>query len=409
MDYAVILFLISLILSAFFSGSEMAFVSVSRLELLLHARKTGTVAWWEKKLQEPTKFIVTTLIGNNLALVLFGMAVGMLIWQYIPITSFSEASQLAVETVAGTVVIVIFGEYLPKNIARRYPAQWLKWLGPMFRVFYYLLYPITWIMMLLLPIKEKAKQTTAISRADLEVLLQKHVNIAKEKTVIGDLVRRALELYEKTVRDCMVPRVDVKAVEYNASIDEVKNIFKKTRHSRIVVYKEQIDNVVGYIHIFSLLEKPKSIEEIIKEMPMLTETTPVLKALEVLTSQRKSIAYVVDEYGALAGIVTLEDILEELVGDLWDEQEEEEQEVIFSEQENAYYIKGTASIDELNEEYGFNFPESKEYETIAGFIINQLGFIPSKGYKFTYEDYEIEVVEATRNRILKVKIKMKEN
>lgn len=408
------IFFVSLLMSAFFSGIEIAFISANKLQVELE-KKNGT--WAGRKvaefIQNPTRFINTILIGNNISLVTLTWAASMLLEEKLQGIIPYEAIVILLITLITTVLILIFGEFIPKVFFRIYANPVLKILILPFTIIYYLL----WIMVKFFGFFSKAilgifgvkltmneRQFTPI---DLEHFVKEHsISEEQDREINTSLFENALYLKDTKVRECMIPRTEITAVEENTEIDDLRKTIIETHHSRILVYRETIDNIIGYVHHFNLLLKAGEIKEMLMPIKAVTETMPAQQLMNDFIKEGRTIAYVVDEYGGTAGIITLEDILEEIFGEIEDEYDDDEIKVKkISDYE--YHINGRYEVDRLNEEYKIGIPEG-DYETISGFILAHHENIPDLDEVIQIDQFQFTILEVTEKKIETIKLVLPE-
>ncbi|MEE4257115.1 MAG: hemolysin family protein [Bacteroidales bacterium] len=412
--------LISLLLSAFFSGMEIAFISSNNLKIELDKSKgllSGRI--FSRFNQNPSKFIGALLLGNNVALVIYGIAMADLLTPYIlallPDYLERESLVLLIQTIIATVLILFTAEFLPKALFRQSPNVILNFFAVPVFLFYYLSFPVIWIftgfagflLNVVFGIKS-LEQAYVFSAIDLDDYIR---NFSGEKLEVDDvtseiqMVQNALDFSNVKLRACMVPRPEISALESNESLDELRKLFIETGFSKILIYKESIDNIIGYVHSSDLFKKPADIKSIMRSVFFVPETMLANNVLSMFFKQHKSIAIVVDEFGGTAGIVTMEDIMEEIFGEIEDEYDEDE----FTDKQitdNEYILSGRLEIDYLNEKYGMGFPQSDDYETIAGFIINNHESIPELRDEISIGKYTFTILQASENRIKQVRLKI---
>ncbi|HMQ62273.1 MAG TPA: hemolysin family protein, partial [Flavilitoribacter sp.] len=387
--------LVSLLFSALFSGAEIAFISANKLKLELKKKKNaarGRVVTYF--FERPAEYLSTMLVGNNVALVIFTTALtvplnNLLINQ---IGLQHEGLNLFVQTLIGTVIVLIFGEFLPKTLFRLYADEILYFLALPLRMIQILLLPFSWLMIrasngLLKLFFKTASQPVeqTFTRLDLENLVNATGSDSQEEIVDKQLFGNALNLKETRVREAMVPRTEIENIDVSASVAELEQLFMDTKLSRIIVTKDDIDNVLGYVHHQQLLIKPIDIKTLILEIPFVPEAMRVTDLMNKFIKERTSIACVVDEFGGISGLITLEDILEEIFGEIEDEHDEEDY-VEIQESENEYRFSGRLEIDYLNAKYALDLPEG-EYHTLSGFLVMTMENIPPEGEAIDLNGY----------------------
>ncbi len=405
---------ILLILSALFSASETALTSVSKLKLLKRDEK--------EKIVKVNRLLTAILVANNFVNLLASSLATVLFMRLMQ--RLSEGVVVFLSTVLVTIVLLIFGEITPKIYAREYAEKVYEKSAKIITLIEKMLSPITKVLLLISNklvklIGGQAMESAPFITSDDIVVA---VNIGKEDGTIGRqegmIVERTFELSETTIKEIMTQRVDVVAIEEDASLQELMELVEKEGYSRIPVYKEDIDNIVGVCYVkdvVGILAKSgegnlasKKVKEIVREPIFVPETMKVSTLLKVFKEKKVHLAIVVDEFGGTAGIVTLEDVLEELIGEIMDEYDYDETNIIKKISENTYLVKGTAPINDLERELDIEFPET-EHETIAGFLLEFFQRIPSVGEEMALGRYHFKIVAATKNRIERVLISIKEN
>ena len=402
--------IIFLFLSALFSGTEIAFISANKLRVELKkkkgARRGRVLAHFYEK---PEDFLGTLLVGNNIALVVFTILMTSLLQPYIDPNNNDGILTLLINTIISTIIVLIFGEFLPKTLFRLYADQILYFLAYPLRILKIILMIPSWIMMrfanLLLRIMFKApeeRNVTAFTRLDLENFIS-NTRTESEEEIDKELFGKALNLKDVKVRECMVPRTEIESIDVSASMDDLLQLIKETNHSRIIVTKDDIDNVLGYVHHQQLLFEPKSIKKIILDLPFVPEVMRVTDLMDDFIKKGYNIACVVDEFGGVAGIITLEDILEEIFGEIEDEHDQEEY-VETKVSETEFIFSGRLEIDYLNEKYEeIEFPEG-EYHTLSGYLVMTTESIPEQGDEIELEGYKfiLELVSETKIETIRV-------
>lgn len=403
--------LIFLLLSGFFSGIEIAFISSNRL-LIEVERKKGTrrSLILANFLEKPSEFLGTTLVGNNIVLVVLSILAGHFLLEHLSINSDTFSGMIQV-TLITTLVVLIFGEFLPKVIFQINPTGILFiFTYPLFLI-QWLLTPLVWVMIrtsnavikLLFRLPTKTSEQV-FTRLDLDHFIH-NVNDSCEEDIDTTLFQNALYMHTLKVRECMIPRNEIEGLDINESIETLNDLFLSTHLSRLLIYDENIDYVVGYVHHQRLFEYPKTIKEVLWEIPMVYEFTPAQDVMNRLIKEKLNLAWVVDERGGTAGIVTLEDIFEEIFGDITDEHDvEEEADWAVKLDENEYLFSGRYEIDSLNEDYQLDIPKSDEYHTLSGLIVHIQENIPEQGEKIIMDNFEFIIEEVSNTKIEKVRV-----
>ena len=411
----IILVLVSLVASAFFSGMEIAYLASNRLKIEVE-KKQGTL---RSKIisvfyNNESSMIALLLLGNNVALVVYGMAAAEILN---PIIDHSwgihnEGYRLVLQTLISTLLVLVTAEFLPKAVVQINPNRFLN-IGsfPMLLIFITLYIPTQIVLFISSSILrlfgEKHENTDKVfSRVDLEHYVDDLASRMKSEEEISKdmhILRNALDFSNIKARDCMIPRTEMIAVDIEDEIHDLKSLFIERGLSKIIIYRDSIDNVIGYVHSFELFKNPNSIKQILKPIPFVTEVIPGKELLEKFTSERSNLAIVTDEYGGTAGLVTLEDVIEEIFGEIEDEHDKDDwiEEKI---SENEYLFSARVEIDYLNETFGLKLDESDQYETLAGLIIHQLETIPEKGRTLEFNGYTITIEEVSDRKIEKVRI-----
>ena len=406
-----------LMLSAFFSGMEIAFVSSNRVRLALQIKQHGLVSnALEKITENPSKFIATTLVGNNIALVIYGLFMGDFLIEKIYPESIGindlALSIVFVQTLISAVVILITAEFLPKVVFQIYANALLQFFAIPTVLFYHVLSPLTngflWFSNVILKRFFKTSQDhipTAFSRVDLEEYVTEQVESTDDEDLDSEvqIFHNALTFNDRKAREIMVPRAEVTAVDRYVSIKELISLFSGTGFSKILVYKESLDNVVGYVHAFDLFKKPKNVRSITHPVEFVPEAMLIKDILNSLIKKRKSIAIVLDEYGGTAGMITLEDIVEELFGEIEDEYDQVDLTELKLET-GDYLLSARLEVDYLNDKYKLNLIEDDQYETLGGYIVHHTENIPLKGEIVKIGDYDFEIQKVTASKIETIKI-----
>ncbi|MDA9892549.1 hemolysin family protein [Flavobacteriaceae bacterium] len=412
MIFTDVFIVLCLLLSAFFSGMEIAFVSSNRIYLEIEKSQSGVTSNVLKTItQNPSQFIATMLLGNNIALVLYGIFMGDRILQlFFPETFLSGQASLIVifyQTLISTAIILLTAEFLPKVFFQLYANTFIKIFALPVAIFYFLFYPITYSIIEFTDIILKRFFKTgndevqlSFSKVELGNYIEEQLESSQNKENLDseiEIFQKALDFSEVKTREAMVPRAEVIAVEEQTSIEDIKSLFITTGLSKIPVYKETIDQILGYVHAFEIIKQPKTLKNILLPVAYVPETMLVNDVLKLLTRQHKSIAVVIDEYGGTSGIVTVEDIVEELFGEIEDEYDT----IAHVEKqlsENSYLFSARLEVDYLNEKYHLDLPQSEFYETLGGMIAYTTGEIPAKGERIDIPSFylKIEKVSATK-------------
>lgn len=417
-----LLIILSILLSGFFSGSEIAFVTANKLKLEVASRKksmiAGSLSFFKNN---PETFLTTTLVGNNIVNVIY--ATLMAIFLVVPIQNTSmewfahevtDVEVLMIQTVIASVIIMIFGEILPKAIFRAQADVVINLIAVPLRVFYTVLKPLiilansssNVLIRWLVPGAEVVE--SFYKRQDVELIFRELRESGGSQDIDEDdseILHNVLELSSKRVKDSMIPRIEIEAVEKNTSVNEVLDLFIKTGHSKLPVYQDSIDDVVGVVFAYDLFNKPKSISEIIRPVKLVPYSKKSKDLLTEFRQSNMSVAVVLDEYGGTAGMVTIEDLIEEVVGDIQDEHDVED-EIMKQISNDSYVVSGNVEIEELIERFGeIDIPlEPGEYDTLAGYIINFLGRIPKVNEEVMIGDKKFIISKATLSRIETVKL-----
>ena len=414
----ILLIVFMLLLSAFFSGMEIAFTSKNRLKLEIdrkQSRMFDSIA--EVFARHPGQYITTILVGNNIALVIYSLAMSMLLREIYAGLGWAELARegsVAIDTAVSTVIIIFFAEFLPKSVFRNDPNFYYRVLAPVIYFFYILLYPVArfttllshGILRLLGRRVEEKNITPSFDREDLAALLDASGQEAhSEPDNELKLFQNALDFADLRVRDCMVPRVDVEAVDIDdTTIEQLTARFVESKYSRIFVWQKSIDNIIGYVNSKSLFTRPQRISDVMMEVNFVPETLPLQLVLENFIKHRSNIAVVIDEFGGTAGIISLEDVLEQIFGEIEDEHDVPD---LVEKQVGAdeYVFSCRLEVKYLNERYGLGIEESREYDTLAGFIIYHYEGIPGAGETVFIGNLQLRILRTTRSRIELARVK----
>ena len=416
-----VIILITILLSAFFSGMEIAFVSANKLRLELDKQSEPFNSKILKFVTANSgKYIATMLVGNNIALVIYGIAFATLMEPFYLLYFESEMVVLLLQTVVSTFIILVFSEFLPKTLFRISPNVLLNFFSLPLALFYIVFYPITRFTvgvtnLLLKGILKTdlnvSNKNPVFGRIDLDELVNETDSMGFEKKERMEtevkLFKNALDFSKVKLREIMIPRTEIEMLDINSSIAELRAKFVETGYSRIPFYNENIDNIIGYIHSSVLFQNPETIKPYLKNVLIVPETMPANKLLSTFIQEHRSIAIVVDEFGGTAGMVTSEDILEEIFGEIEDEHDTKD--IIEKKiSETEFVFSGRSEIDLMNEKYYFNLPETDEFETLAGFILNHHESIPKINSLIKIGKFHFKILKATNTKIELVKLTLLE-
>lgn len=401
-----------LLLSAFFSGMEIAFLNKNRLKLEIDRKQSRIFDYIANIFaQNQGQYITTILVGNNITLVIYSMCMSQLIrgvayllgWDSI----YREGSFL-LETIIPTIIVIFVAEYIPKSVFRANPNFYYRIFSPIIFVFYLLLYPVARFTTLLSygllrlfgRTTAQAEKDVEFDRSDLESLLDTNNAESDDQTEAEiKMFQNALDFADLRVRDCMVSRVDMEAVDIDeTTIESLTERFVESKYSRIFVWRDSVDNIIGYVNSKSLFTAPKSIEQVLIEVDFVVETMPLQDVLTQFIKQKSNIAVVIDEFGGTAGIISLEDVLEQIFGEIEDEHDVEDA-VEKQVAENEYVFSCRLEVEYLNEKYGLGIAESEEYDTLAGYIIYRYKELPTAGTQMEFDGLKIKILRTTRSRI----------
>lgn len=418
MQSTLFIIFLTLLLSAFFSGLEIAFLSANKLRIEL---KSNQGVRWAKicsaYLKTPSRFISTILVGNNVAIVIYGIFIEKLLG----IDLFPDMQSnlgtigfLIVTTGISTLIVLFVAEFLPKALFRINPSGILSILIYPFQFFALILSPLVrlvlWLAKLLLNTflrKEFTEESPAFSRVDLDhYITESQIHkTEEERDVDTDIIKNALDFGNVQIRDCMIPRTSIVAIDLESSMEELRAQFIESGHSKLLVYRENIDNIIGYVHHIDLFRKPDSIRSILIPILITNEARPANEMLNDFTRNRKSIALVVDEFGGTAGIVTTEDIIEEIFGEIEDEHDDSDGIIDIKLNDFEYELSASLEVDFLNEKYNLRIPEG-DYETLGGYILSVCESIPEKGSSIETEQFTFTILSSLNNRIETVHLKV---
>lgn len=423
----ILIVVICLVLSAFFSGMEIAYISANKIYIEIEKKQEGFLAKILTRLtKKPSKFIATMLIGNNIALVVYGLFMGELLMQWLAkgypsshafinvmLTDFS----LVLQTIISTLIILVTAEFLPKVVFQIYANSLLKLFAVPAYLFYICFSMISefviWVSDFILKVIFKTpgdEIQLSFSKMELgDYITEQMETIEREDVVDSEIqiFQNALEFSEVKAREVMIPRTEITAVELQENPKNLIKLFTETGFSKILIYKDTIDDIIGYVHSYELFKKPKNIKSVLLPVEYVPQTMLIHDVLNILTRKRKSIAVVLDEYGGTSGIMTVEDIVEELFGEIEDEHDSTD---LHEEQinDNTYKFSARLEVDYLNETYKLEIPESDEYETLGGFIVNETGEIPEKEEEIQIGNFLFTILEVSNTKIDLVSLQLVE-
>ncbi|WP_288967383.1 hemolysin family protein [uncultured Prevotella sp.] len=407
---------ITLLLSAFFSGMEIAFVSSNRMLAEMDKGSSKLT----RRLQtffykNPNDFVSTMLVGNNIVLVVYGIFVARLLDNTI-FKGLDPAISVTADTILSTLVVLFTGEFLPKTLFKSNPNKFFSFFVFPAYLFYLLLWPVsrfsTLLSKILLKISgvkvDKDNDDGEFSKIDLDYLVQSSIDNATDNSQIDDEVRifqNALEFSDTKVRDCMVPRTEICAVEKSSSLSDLKNIFIESGKSKILVYDNDIDHIIGYIHSLELFRNPNDWHNHIRTMPFVPETMSARKMMQTFLQQKKSLGVVIDEFGGTSGIISLEDIVEEIFGDIEDEHDNSNY-IAQKNSDGTYLLSARLEIDKVNDLFSLDIPESEDYMTIGGFILHEYENFPKLNEVVRIGRFEFKIIKNTMTKIELVRLKV---
>ena len=417
MTTTVFLIFISLLFSAFFSGMEIAFYVSNKLRFEInkqHSLLSSSIL--SIFYANPSKYISIILVGNNIALVVYGIQMAKFLEPYLLLFLHNDLLIATLQTIFSTIVILLTGEFLPKVLFRLNADLWLKVFAIPLFLCYLFLYPVATFVyqisiflfkILRVDVSNSAGGMT-LGRADLDNFLQQNYEDTTDKKHIENevkLFQNALDFSKIKLRDCIIPRTEILAVDFDTDIEELRVKFVESGYSRILVFKEHIDNMVGYIHSIELFKKPRKWQDQIRVLPIVPETMAANKLMNYLLQKKKSMALVVDEFGGTSGMVTLEDIVEEIFGEIEDEHDTQDY-VAKKISENEYVFSGRLEIDYVQEQFDIQLPVSDEYLTIAGLILHYYQGFPKINEEIIIGNYMCKVIKASANKIELIKLKV---
>ena len=403
-----------MLFSAFFSGMEIAFVSSNRLRAEMDREKNRFSQRIIKTFyQHPNNFVSTMLVGNNIALVIYGILFAKLFDSTL-FAPLSDGARVTADTLLSTFVVLFTGEFLPKSIFKNNPNTLLSVFAVPAWICYVVLYPISRFATLLSKgllrlvgiHMDKGSEDKEFTKVDLDYLVQTSIDNADNEDEIEEEVKifqNALDFSETKIRDCMVPRTEIDAVEDTATIDQLKQVFIESGHSKILVFHDDIDHIIGYIHSSDMFKNPASLEGIVREISFVPETMLASKLMAQLMQQKRSLAVVVDEFGGTSGLVSLEDIMEEITGEIEDEHDNNNH-VAKQISDHEYVLSARLEITKVNEMFNLDLPESDEYMTVGGLILHEYQSFPKLNEIVKIDHYEFKIVKNTATKIELVRL-----
>lgn len=415
----IIYLLITMAFSAFFSGMEIAFVSVDKLRFEMDRRAGLTSSILGYFFRNPNNFISTMLVGNNIALVIYGIFMAQIIEGNLLAGIISnQFVMVLVQTIISTLIILVTGEFLPKTLFKINPNLVLRIFALPLFVCYVILFPVSklasglsYLFLSLFGVKiNKDAQAKAFGKVDLDYFVQSSIENAESEENLDAEVKifqNALDFSTIKIRDCIVPRTEIVAVDKDTSLEDLKNLFVESGISKIIVYDGNIDNIVGYIHSSEMFRNPKDWRNNVKELPIVPETMAAHKLMKLFMQQKKSIAVVVDEFGGTSGIVALEDLVEEIFGDIEDEHDNTSY-ICKQIGEHEYVLSARLEIEKVNEAFGLELPESDDYLTVGGLILNRYQSFPKLHEVVDIDRFQFKIIKVAATKIELVRLKVVE-
>ena len=409
MDFDIPIIITSILLSAFFSGMEIAFVSSNKLHIELEKKREGIIAKILSRItKKSSRFITTMLVGNNIALVIYSYYMGQFLLQLLPVEGLNDFSILLLQTVISTLVILVTAEFLPKAIFRIYANDVLKIFAIPAFMFYYIFHVFSTVIsgisdfFLKVVFKtDKDIQRTEFSKEELGNYISQQIETGADREELDSeiqIFQNALEFHNVRAREIMVPRTEIVSVDIFDNVDNLKYRFVETGLSKVIVHKNSLDDILGYVNAFELFKRPKTIKSILLPVELVPESMMISDLLNLLTKKRKSVAVVIDEYGGTSGIITVEDIVEELFGEIEDEHDVQEfREEVLGDHE--FNFSARLEVDYVNETYNLSIPKSEAYSTLGGFIINHTEDIPEENEELEIENFKIKILKTSGSKI----------
>ena len=411
-----IIALTTILLSAFFSGIEIAFVSSNKLQLELDKGSENIsskiISLFSKN---ESNFITTMLIGNNISLVIYGIAMTKLLTPVFKDYFLDTYLLLLIQTIISTLIILVTAEFLPKSIFKIYPNTTLRLFSFPICCFYIIFYPFAWLFLngskIIMKIffgQNLSESKNFFNKTDLDEYLT-HINYNNEQapnSVEVEMLQNTLQLSSKKIRECMIPRTEIIALNVNSSVKELKEKFIETKLSKILIYKNNIDNIIGYVHSSDLFRSPRNIRSLLLPIPFVPETMFAMQLLSDFIDGDKGVALVVDEFGGTSGMITIEDVTEEIVGEIEDEYDVDQQ-LIEKINDNEFLVLSRIDVLLLNKNLDLDIPESEEYETLAGYILDYFENIPKIGDVIEQEEFRITIKEVDDRSVIKILLQIK--
>ena len=415
MEIHILIILLSIIASAFFSGMEIAFVSANKLKIELEKQQGSfSSKILTKFTKNPSNFITTMLIGNNIALVVYGYFIGDLLMNFISPFIPNQFAILLIQTIISTIIILVTAEFLPKAIFRIFSNEVLRLFSVPAYIFYLLFYVLSLFIgkisnfILKVFFNTEEDQTSSVfSKKELGNFIDEQLESNKREEVDSEIhiFKNALDFHNVKAREVMVPRTEIVALELHESVEKVKNLFIETGYSKILVYKDSLDNILGYVNAFDLFKKQKTIKSMLRLVEFVPESMTIKSILNTLSSKKKSVAIVVDEYGGTSGLISKEDIIEELFGEIEDEHDNVE--LIENKiNEYEYLFSARIEIDYINEVYSINLPKSEAYETLGGLIVGHTENIPKLNDIILIDNFEFIIKKVSSSKIEEIYLKI---
>ena len=415
MTLQISIILISILLSAFFSGMEIAFVSANKMHIEIEKKTNSFFAKILARLTEnPSKFITTMLVGNNIALVVYGFFMGELLTPYVAPYISNGFLVLLVQTTVSTLIILVTAEFIPKAIYHVYANEALKIFALPAYIFFIIFYVLSEFIIAISDFvlrvffnTKKDEAQSEFSKIELGDYITEQLETSNDENVDSEIqiFQNALEFHNVKAREAMIPRTEIIAIDVHESVTNLKKLFIETGLSKIMVYKDSLDDIIGYVHAFELFKKPKNIRSMLVPIEIVPETMMINDIMNELTKKRKSVAIVLDEYGGTSGLITIEDIVEELFGEIEDEHDTVE---LLENKINdrEFELSARLEVDYINEEYNLALPEGDAYETLGGLIVNHTETIPEQDEIVEIENYRFTIKEVTSSKIENIYLKV---